>query len=120
MIRNFISAAMLAAALGTLATPSAAEIVVQIGPPQLLAEITPALRRGHIWVAGHWDWKNRQHQWVDGHWIRERHGYRYDQPSWMEREGSWHMQRGGWRLEDRDGDGVPNRRDRAPDDPNRS
>ena len=29
------------------------------------------------------------------------------------------MERGGWKRGDRDGDGVPNRQDKAPDNPNR-
>jgi hypothetical protein len=54
-----------------------------------------------------------------GSWMRERRGYRYNQPIWVERNGRWFMERGHWRRGDRDGDGVPNRQDRAPNNPNR-
>lgn len=120
MIRKVLLAAILAASFTGIATTASAQIVVRVAPPSPRAEVVPQLRRGHVWVAGHWDWRNRNHQWVKGHWIRERRGYQYSQPAWMERDGRWHMQRGVWRRGDRDGDGVPNRQDRAPDNSNRS
>jgi hypothetical protein len=52
--------------------------------------------------------------------MRERRGYHYNQPTWAERDGRWSMQRGNWSRGDRDGDGVPNGRDRAPNNPNRN
>jgi hypothetical protein len=119
MIRKIVVAAMLAGSFGIVATPATAEIIVRVAPPAPRVEIIPSPRRGHVWVGGHWDWRNRQHQWVPGTWIRERRGYQYNQPTWQERNGRWHMERGGWRRGDRDGDGVPNRLDRAPNNPNR-
>ena len=122
MIRRIVLAAMVAASLGTIATiatPATAAVVVRVAPPPLRTEAIPPPRRGHLWVAGHWEWKNRHHQWAPGTWIRERRGYRYVQPAWAERDGRWYMERGSWRRGDRDGDGVPNRQDRAPDNPNR-
>ena len=120
MIRKILLAAMVAASFGSVATPVSAEIVVRIAPPPLRSEVTPQPRRGYVWVGGHWDWRNRQHQWVRGTWIRERRGHHYNQPTWMERDGRWYMERGSWRRGDRDGDGVPNRQDRAPNNPNRN
>ena len=119
MIWKFILAAIVAASFAGIATPANAVIIVREAPPPPREEVMPAPRRGHVWSAGHWEWRHRQHQWVRGNWVRERRGYRYDQPAWVERDGRWHMQRGQWRRGDRDGDGVPNRRDRAPDNPNR-
>jgi len=55
---------------------------------------------------------------VNGHWERERHGYRYVEPRWSQHDNRWTLERGGW-MRDRDGDGVPNRADRAPDNPYR-
>jgi hypothetical protein len=40
--------------------------------------------------------------------------------TWYERDGRWHMTKASWKMKDRDGDGVPNRQDRAPNNPNRS
>lgn len=112
------------------------EFQVTIAPPPLRLERVPPARRGFVWVPGYWDWnyRRRQHQWVDGRWERARPGYVYDQPRWMERNGRWRLEQGGWRRgrdrdsdgvrnrddRDRDGDGVPNRRDRWPGNPNRN
>lgn len=120
MIKKILVAAMLAASLGSIATSASAQIIVRVAPPQPRAEVAPQPRRGYVWVAGHWEWRNRKHHWVKGTWVRERRGYRYEQPTWVERDGGWAMQRGAWRRGDRDGDGVPNRQDRAPSNPNRS
>lgn len=119
MIRKILLAAMLAASFGSIA-PAGAQIIVRIAPPPPRAEVAPPPRRAHVWVPGHWEWKNRRHQWVAGTWVRERRGYVYNQPRWEERDGRWHMQRGNWSRGDRDRDGVPNRQDKAPNNPNRS
>ena len=122
MIRKILVAAMLAASFGSIATSAGAEIIVRVAPPQPRMEATPHPRRGYVWVAGHWEWRNRQHQhqWVAGTWVRERHGHHYQQPTWVERDGGWSMQQGGWRRGDADHDGVPNGQDRSPNNPNRS
>jgi hypothetical protein len=117
MIRKIILAATLAASFGGIAPAAAAVIVVLVAPPPPRAEVSPPPRLGHMRVAGHWEWRHQQ--WVRGSWIRERHGYYYNQPTWVERDGRWHMERGSWRRGDNDGDGVPNGQDRAPDNPYR-
>lgn len=121
MIKKIVLVAMVAASLGGVATSvTAANVVVQVAPPAPRHEVMPPHRRGYVWVAGHWEWRNHRHQWVNGTWIRERRGYMYNQPTWVERDGRWNMNRGGWRRGDRDGDGVPNRQDSAPNNPNRN
>jgi hypothetical protein len=120
MIRKIVLAAMVAVSFGSIATAATAAVFVQIAPPPPRAEAVPTPRRGHVWVAGHWEWRGHHHKWVRGTWIRERRGYQYTQPTWAERDGRWYMERGGWRRGDRDGDGVPNRQDRAPDNPRRN
>ena len=100
MIGKITVAALLAACLGSIATPATAAVYVDIAPPPLRSEAMPAPRRGHVWVAGHWEWRNRHHQWVAGTWVRERRGYQYVQPSWTERDGRWQMERGSWRRGD--------------------
>ena len=119
MVKKFIIAAILAASFGTIATPASAETFVRIAPPPPRTEAIPAPRQGHVWSGGHWEWRRGQHRWVAGNWIRERRGYHYNQPTWAERDGRWSMQRGNWSRGDRDGDGVRNGRDRAPNNPNR-
>ena len=121
MIRKTIVAAMLAASFIGIATPASAGVVfARVAPPEPRVEVVPAPRPGRIWVGGHWEWRSNRHVWVAGTWIRERRGYQYVQPTWTERDGRWQMERGNWRRGDADGDGVPNGRDRAPNNPNRS
>ena len=120
MIRKLMLAAILAGSLGTIATTAAAVIYVRVAPPEPRVEVVPQPRRNYTWSAGHWEWQNRQHVWVSGKWLKDRRGYRYNQAAWAERDGRWYMTRGAWQRGDRDGDGVPNRLDRAPNNPNRN
>jgi hypothetical protein len=117
MLRKTLLAAMLSAAFASIAVPAYAAVIVRVAPPEPRVEVVPAPRAGYVWNGGHWEWRNQRHQWVAGNWLRERRGYRYNQPAWAETNGRWTMQRGRW---DRDGDGVPNSVDRAPNNPNRN
>jgi len=124
MIRRTLLAAMVAASVGALAAPAVAQVglTVRIGPPAPRDEGVPAPRRGYDWTPGYWIWNGRRnrHIWVAGSWVRTRPGYTYAQPTWIERDGRWQQQRGAWARRDRDGDGGPNRRDNAPDNPRRN
>jgi hypothetical protein len=119
-MKKLLIAAMLAGSLGAVTVPSsAAVVIVREAPPPPRAERTPEPRRGYLWAAGHWEWKHNHHVWVRGTWLRERHGYVYHQPAWEQHDGRWQMSRGTWSRGDRDGDGVPNRLDNHPNNPNR-
>ena len=119
MLKKSLLAAMFATSLGAIALPASAavDVILQVAPPAPRYEVVPAPRYGYTWAPGYWDWRGRRHVWVSGHWVRDRPGYRYNSATWVERDGRWHMQRGGW---DRDGDGVANRYDRAPNNPYRN
>ncbi len=137
MVRQALLAAAVAAALGTVAAPSTAAQVgvsINLGPPAERYEAMPAPRRGYDWAPGYWNWSrnHHRHNWVAGSWVRSRPGYLYAQPSWVDHGGRWELRRGAWARadldrdgvrngsdRDRDGDGVPNRRDNAPDNPRR-
>ncbi|MBY0411692.1 MAG: hypothetical protein K2Q97_16590 [Burkholderiaceae bacterium] len=94
-----------------------APLVVQYGvPPPPRHEAIPRQQRGKVWVAGHWVGNGKRHVWQKGHWVKARNGYHYRESRWEERDGRWNMRPGGW---DRDGDGVPNRHDQRPNNPNR-
>lgn len=117
-MRKLILGSLAAAALGSAAIPAAArtnvDFFVNIGPPPVYHEVVPAPRHGFVWVPGYWDWRHGRDYWVGGHWIRHRPGYYYDPVRWHDYRGRYYRS-GGWR--DSDGDGVPNRYDRAPYNP---
>ncbi|SFC07273.1 YXWGXW repeat-containing protein [Massilia yuzhufengensis] len=103
-------------------------IVVHKAPPAPRREAIPAARRGYEWVPGHWVWNGRRYTWERGHHERVRAGYVYQQPVWRQDRNGWYFERGGWQRgdradrvvrRDRDGDGVPNRHDARPNNPNR-
>jgi hypothetical protein len=122
-LHKLLIATLVAGSFGSVAAPALADTVyVQTAPPAPRAERTPPPRRGYVWAPGHWEWRHNHHVWVRGSWLRERHGYTYTAPNWVERDGHWVMERGGWNRgrHDRDGDGVPNRLDDHPNNPNRS
>ena len=122
MKKVLVSALFAVGMIGAVATPlpSAAAVDVQLnfGPPAPRYERVPDSRRGYVWAPGYWNWNGNRnkHVWVAGHWIRARPGYAYQAPAWVERDGRHHFQASRW---DRDGDGVPDRQDRRPNDPNR-
>lgn len=94
-----------------------AYVNVQFGaPPPARYEAAPAPRRGYVWAPGYWQPRGHRHAWVAGHWVRARPGYVYRQPAWNHQGDRWNLAPGRW---DRDGDGVPNRHDRNPNNPYR-
>ena len=119
-MKKLLIAALLAGSFGSIAIPAGAQIIVDRAPPPPRDERIPPARHGYVWAPGHWEWRHGHHVWMRGSWMRERRGYVYHAPNWVERDGHWVMERGGWRHGDRDGDGVPNREDAHPNNPNRS
>ena len=122
--RKSLLVGLCAATLAVAAAPMTASADVAVyfnsAPPPARYEAVPAPRQGYVWSSGYWNAQNNKHVWQAGHWERERHGYYMTQPSWSQHEDKWQLQRGHWTKGDRDGDGVPNAVDRAPDNPNRS
>jgi hypothetical protein len=110
--------------------PSQPAVVVQAAPPAPIYENVPAPREGYIWAPGHYDWRGGRYTWIQGGWIESRPGYAWQAAHWEQRsDGSWVLVQGNWVQTqnlaarepwgDRDGDGVINRDDRAPRNPNR-
>ncbi len=120
MKKFLVSALMATGLLGGAALPlpsiAAVDIYVNTAPPPPRHERVPDARRGYVWAPGYWNWQGNRHVWVKGHWVKERRGYAYRANEWVERDGRWQLRRGGW---DRDHDGIPNSRDRHPNNPNR-
>jgi hypothetical protein len=116
--RNHVLAGLLAASFAAIALPSYAEVYINIDPPSRRAEHYE-VREGYVWVPGAWHWQNNKHQWNEGHYVKERKGYRYESDRWVKHSNDkWVMQKGGW-ARDSDGDGTPDNKDRAPNNPNR-
>jgi hypothetical protein len=134
-----IAAGSLVAMLPGTATAQTG-VIVQTAPPPPIHEVVPAPRSGYIWAPGHYQWRGDQYVWMRGHWMPERYGYAYREPRWVQRGNSeWYLIGGDWVRRDdrygyderrhsrrfgpygdRDGDGVQNRFDRFPNNPNRS
>jgi hypothetical protein len=117
--RKLLLATIFATALGAALPAAAARVdfYVNTAPPAPLYEAVPAPRAGWVWAPGYWEWRHGRHVWVSGHWLRARHGYRYAPGAWVMRDGRYYYRAPGWQHGDRDGDGVPNRYDRAPNNP---
>ena len=112
---------IVAAAVATISVSAIAApyVDVRVAPPAPRTEVVPAARPGYAWAPGYWDWRGRRHVWVGGHWERARRGYVYRAPVWELNGERWRLNRGAWARGDRDGDGVPNRLARHPDNPRR-
>jgi hypothetical protein len=114
---------------------------VTVAPPAPRHEVVPGTREGFVWAPGHYEWRHGEYVWMEGHWMQQRAGYEYREPRWVQRgNGEWVMVGGNWerhwdehqargrdwdehrhaRGRDSDGDGVPDRFDRRPYNPNRS
>jgi hypothetical protein len=67
--------------------------------PQVVYQSAPVHRHGRAWIPGHYEWQGHRHVWVPGYYVAPQAAYRP--------------------RRDYDGDGVPNRWDRAPANPYR-
>ena len=122
-MKRILCAAAIALASTAAVLPAQAfarDVVVRVAPPPPRTEVVPAARHGYEWAPGYWNWNGHRYVWIRGHWERVRPGYVWHRPEWRQGDRGWVLDRGGWRHGDRDGDGVPNRVDRRPDNPNRS
>lgn len=122
MFKKLLLSALMAVSMGvTVMTSSAAQVglSINVAPPPPRTVVVPAPRMGYRWVPGYWNLRANRHVWTNGVWLRERPGYVYTEPVWTENNGRWHLKRGAWARGDKDGDGVPNRLDKHPANPNR-
>lgn len=118
LVSALFAAGMIGAAAIPLSSLAEVDVVLNFGPPAVQYEAVPAPRNGYVWSNGYWQWdgSSSTHVWAPGTWQASRSGYVYSQPRWVENNGRWNYQPSRW---DRDGDGVPNRQDSRPNDPNR-
>jgi hypothetical protein len=127
MFKKILIASLVATSFAGVPMISAAQraVIITQAPPPPRQEVVPAPRRGYEWAPGFWAWRGGRHAWVAGHWVRERRGSHWVGDRWVERNGRWEMNSGHWERgarmgADRDHDGVPNRLDSRPNNPNRS
>lgn len=135
--RKLLIAAIVSSAFAAVSLPavSAVDFYVNVGPPAVRYEAVPAPRAGYVWAPGYWDYRANKYAWTRGHFERERAGYYYHPTQWSEHDGKWYRYNSRWARDenqprhyngrmwqngDRDGDGVPNNRDRQPDNPRRN
>jgi hypothetical protein len=130
--KTLIGAAFAAALLGFGAAAQAQVATITIAPPAPRYEVVPAPREGWVWAPGHYQWHHGEYMWTTGHWMRAREGYEFREPRWVQRgNGEWVMVGNSWERRygyeerhhgrrDYDADGVPDRFDRYPRNPNRS
>jgi WXXGXW repeat (2 copies) len=119
--RKTLMVAVSAALLGAAAVPMTASadvgVYFNVAPPPLRYEAVPAPRNGYVWAPGYWNASGSKHVWKAGHWEAQRPGHYWSQSTWTQHDNRWQLDRGHWNKGDRDGDGVPNSVDRAPDNP---
>lgn len=69
-------------------------------PPQRAEDRGDRPYRHAVWVNGYWRWDGDEYVWTSGRWSRSRHGYRYVQPRYVQRNDAWVVMPGFWvRLE---------------------
>jgi hypothetical protein len=73
---------------------------VAVAPPALRYEVAPvAPSPRHLWIAGHWAWRQNAHLWVPGRWaLPPRPGYVWEPARWEFADGTWAFYEGSWRL----------------------
>lgn len=95
---------LLAVALASafVAVPLAAQarfdVDINIAPPPPRYEVVPPPRVGYVWAPGYWVWdgRHRHHLWHRGRFVRERRGEHWRNDRWVEHDGRWGYERGGW------------------------
>ncbi|MTI32452.1 YXWGXW repeat-containing protein [Xanthovirga aplysinae] len=87
---KFLAASALFFSLGTTAH---SQVVVKVKPdrPVKIVKKSKKVRKGHIWVDGHWKWNKRRNKyvWVEGNWVKKRRGYKYKPGSWVKTRGGY-------------------------------
>lgn len=104
--RTLIAALCVVMASGIFATGCVVRARGQVGvasttrvvyeePPAPQPEVVTT-NAGHVWIRGHWEWRNGAWVWAPGRWERERSGYAYTDGRWERRGNSWHWVDGDW------------------------
>lgn len=95
--------AAVVAAVTFAAVPSFAQTVavvrVGVAPPAMRVEERPAApSASHVWIPGHWIWRDNQHMWAPGHWVMPPEaGYTWESARWVHENNQWAFYEGHWR-----------------------
>lgn len=71
---------------------------VNVAPPPPRVEVRPmAPSPNHVWIGGHWAWRNNAHVWLPGHYmLPPGGGYHWEQARWVNEGGRWVYFEGHW------------------------
>ena len=93
----FLSLVTLFLGLGT----ASAQVVVKVRPARPAAVVVkPAkIKRGYIWVDGHWKYNKRHNRyvWVNAKYVRVKRGHAYVAGHWKSVPGGYKWVPGHWR-----------------------
>ena len=82
------------------AAPQQEVVSVQEAPPPPVQEvISDQPSPLHVWIGGHWIWKDSAYLWLGGHWeLPPQPGVAYAVPHWEFHHGRYHFVEGGWQA----------------------
>jgi YXWGXW repeat-containing protein len=100
LVRSLSLAALMSATACVAGVrPRAGVIYVSRQPPVERVEVI-SVRPGaaHVWIGGHWDWRESDFIWIGGRWEEPRPGYRTWVPGrWAHDRNGWYFIEGHWR-----------------------
>ncbi|HTL33579.1 MAG TPA: hypothetical protein VL326_10660 [Kofleriaceae bacterium] len=68
----------------------------QDAPPTPIVEAAQPSRKGFIWVAGNYEYRDGDYEWTPGHWEREKAGKHWVDGHWDNASGKWTWTAGAW------------------------
>lgn len=72
--------------------------VVRRPPPERVEVIAVAPSPAHIWIAGHWMWREPEFVWMSGRWDVPAPGFRrWERGRWQHDRNGWFWLEGHWR-----------------------
>lgn len=78
-----------------------AQVVVTVKPkrPTVVIVKPNKVKRGHIWVDGHWRWnkKTKSYAWIKARWVKKKRGLVWVHGQWKKVPKGWVWVEGHWR-----------------------
>ena len=78
--------------------PTMTTVVVTQAPPALQADVVIAQPTSqHVWIAGHYTWRDNQYQWMTAHWeLPPYTNAAWVKPSWEQQGNAYKFTEGYW------------------------